>query len=96
MKNASELRKIALEKQECDYSYNYNKVICQIDEIIENRANEGYTWLYLVRCDVFYCFTDHTFGDIDRKMFKMMKSYYKKKGFKISKSIFNGNIYIEW
>ena len=96
MKNASELRKITLEKQECDYSYNYNKLICQIDEIIEYRTNEGYTWFYLTRCDDFYCYFGYFLGSIDRKLFKKIKEHYKKKGFKISKSIFNRNIYVKW
>ena len=96
MRNADELRKIALEKQECDYLYHLNDTICRIDEIIENRAENGWTWLFLIRRDKDYIHNSHVFRWINKEMFKELKKYYKKKGFKIGKSIFNRDIYIEW
>jgi len=96
MKSADELRKIALKKQERDYLCHLDDTIYRIDEITENRAENGWTWLFLVRRDNDYIYNSHVFRWINRKMFKELKKYYKKKGFKIGKTFFGRNIYIEW
>ena len=96
MKSASELRKIALEKQEIDYKHHYNDTIRRIDEIIEWRAKAGWTWLFLIRREHYYAHYEQVFWGINKRLFKDLKKYYKEKGFRISKSFFSKDIYIEW
>ena len=96
MKSANELRKIALEKQEIDYKHHYDDTIRRIDEIIEWRAKAGCTWLFLNWSKRAYIHNDDVFWFITKKMFKDMKKYYKERGFKINRGLFDKDIYIEW
>ena len=96
MENASELRKIALEKQECDYLYKYNYTTHLINEILRERAKEGWTWLFLIQRGKVWVYENQVFQYIDNKLFKDLKKYYKEKGFRISKGLFDKDIYIEW
>lgn len=94
--NASELRKIALDVQKQDYLKHYNDTIYRIDEIIENRAKCGWTFLLLVWTGKDYIHNNQLFRWIDREMFKDLKKYYQEKGFRFNKGFFNKDIYIAW
>lgn len=96
MESASELRKIALKKQEEEYQYNYNETIYRLDKIIEYRAKAGWTWLFLTRREHSYVHREQVFWGINKRLFKDLKKYYKEKGFRISKGFFSRDIYIEW
>jgi len=96
MESASELRKIVLEKEECDYLYKYNYTINLINEIIRERAKNGWLFLFLDKKEKVWTYEHHIFKYIDNKLYKDLKKYYKEKGFTISKSFFHRDIYIAW
>lgn len=95
--NANELRKIALEYQELEYLKNYNNTLYRLDKIIEERAKNGWTFLFLKKrknsCE--YITDGYVFWYLD-EMLKDLKKYYEEKGFEFSKSFFRKEIYIAW
>ena len=95
---ASELKEVALEKQEEDFWKNYNYCISTLDELIKYVAKEcGNTGITLSRhrptmCCI-YTFRDRNFV-INKETYKELKKYYKERGFKIRK--FLNKITISW
>ena len=95
---ASELRKIALEKQEERFWDNYNMLIHYLNEYIEFAAGCGSTYVKLVSAcwdRGTFLFDNHTFP-INFYTYKEMKRYYKERGFKVRWTLIGDNIEISW
>lgn len=95
---ASELRKIALEKQEELFLDNYNKLIHCLDEYIEHTVNCGKTYVTLVSgCwDIRNFYFGNNVFYIDCDTYTKMKQHYKEMGFKVRHTLFGNNIEISW
>lgn len=94
---ASELRKVAVEAQENGYIKHRNNTVYRIDELIKLYAKWGRTCLVLyIGSDGYTDGFTWNFRFIDRRMFKELKEYYKEKGFRFKRNIFNKDIYITW
>ena len=92
---ASELRKVALERQKELFEDNYNSLIQHLDEFIELKAKRGSTYIKLINdlANNFY-FGGYVFS-IDCDTYARMKQYYKELGFKIRWTL-GDNIEISW
>lgn len=96
--NAKDLKQSALVKKELAFLQNYNRVIYKLDESMEFLAKElGETKIVLHKVyKTLYereAYDDISFL-IDKKTYKTLKSYYKKKGFKVRKTM--NKIIISW